>query len=139
MRRRILLEFERKSMLIIIHCFYNRIFAAYDLRLHQDSPRLWCWDTILEIPRFYEYAEKYCISCSTIFINISLSIQPHNTNHDLYTNRLHRPPSFYPVLREPAPWLTDNFTITPGGSHTGQASRNKLIILADGMYLKLFN
>jgi len=28
MRRRILLEFERKSMLIIIHCFYNRILFS---------------------------------------------------------------------------------------------------------------
>lgn len=44
-----------------------------------------------------------------------------------------------PFFENPPSWLTDNFTITPGGSHTGQASRNKLIIFADGTYLELFN
>ncbi|KAI1358574.1 glyoxalase-like protein [Xylaria arbuscula] len=36
-------------------------------------------------------------------------------------------------------WVTDNFTVTPGGYHDGQPSRNKLIIFADGTYLELFN
>lgn len=32
-------------------------------------------------------------------------------------------------------WVTDNFTVTPGGYHDGQPSRNKLVIFADGSYL----
>lgn len=44
-----------------------------------------------------------------------------------------------PFFENPPAWLTDNFTITPGGHHEGQASRNKLIIFADGTYLELFN
>ncbi|CAH0025685.1 unnamed protein product [Clonostachys rhizophaga] len=36
-------------------------------------------------------------------------------------------------------WVTDNFTITPGGYHDGQPSRNKLVIFADGSYLEFFN
>ncbi|RDW91715.1 hypothetical protein BP5796_02880 [Coleophoma crateriformis] len=44
-----------------------------------------------------------------------------------------------PFFKNPPAWLTSNFTITPGGYHNGQASRNKLIIFADGTYLELFN
>jgi hypothetical protein len=44
-----------------------------------------------------------------------------------------------PFFENPPAWLTTNFTITPGGHHNGQASRNKLIIFADGTYLELFN
>jgi len=36
-------------------------------------------------------------------------------------------------------WVTDNFTVTPGGYHDGQPSRNKLVIFADGSYLEFFN
>lgn len=36
-------------------------------------------------------------------------------------------------------WVTENFTITPGGYHEGQPSRNKLVIFADGSYLEFFN
>ncbi|KAM0187305.1 hypothetical protein ACHAPI_011218 [Fusarium lateritium] len=36
-------------------------------------------------------------------------------------------------------WVTDNFTVTAGGYHDGQPSRNKLVIFADGSYLELFN
>jgi len=36
-------------------------------------------------------------------------------------------------------WVTTNFTVTPGGYHDGQASRNKLVIFADGSYLEFFN
>ncbi|KAK5169658.1 uncharacterized protein LTR77_005635 [Saxophila tyrrhenica] len=36
-------------------------------------------------------------------------------------------------------WVTDNFTVTQGGYHDGQASRNKLVIFADGSYLEFFN
>jgi hypothetical protein len=44
-----------------------------------------------------------------------------------------------PFFEDPPAWLTTNFTITPGGYHNGQTSRNKLIIFADGTYLELFN
>ncbi|KAJ3494041.1 hypothetical protein NLG97_g4339 [Lecanicillium saksenae] len=37
------------------------------------------------------------------------------------------------------PWVTDNFTVTPGGYHDGQPSRNKLVLFADGSYLEFFN
>ncbi|KAI4688592.1 uncharacterized protein J4E84_004522 [Alternaria hordeiaustralica] len=36
-------------------------------------------------------------------------------------------------------WVTDNFTVTPGGYHDGQPSRNKLVIFTDGSYLEFFN
>lgn len=36
-------------------------------------------------------------------------------------------------------WVTDNFTVTPGGYHEGQPSRNKLVLFADGSYLEFFN
>ncbi|KAK2046779.1 glyoxalase-like protein [Colletotrichum somersetense] len=36
-------------------------------------------------------------------------------------------------------WVTDNFTVTPGGYHEGQPSRNKLVIFTDGSYLEFFN
>ncbi|EJP61947.1 glyoxalase-like protein [Beauveria bassiana ARSEF 2860] len=36
-------------------------------------------------------------------------------------------------------WVTDNFTVTPGGYHDGQSSRNKLVLFADGSYLEFFN
>lgn len=44
-----------------------------------------------------------------------------------------------PFFENPPAWLTTNFTITPGGCHNGQASRNKLIIFTYGTYLELFN
>ncbi|KAF4333480.1 glyoxalase bleomycin resistance dioxygenase superfamily [Fusarium beomiforme] len=36
-------------------------------------------------------------------------------------------------------WVTDNFTVTPGGYHYGQPSRNELVIFVDGSYLEFFN
>jgi hypothetical protein len=44
-----------------------------------------------------------------------------------------------PDFENPPPWLSDNFTIIEGGTHTGQSSRNKLIFFKDGTYLELFN
>jgi hypothetical protein len=44
-----------------------------------------------------------------------------------------------PFFENPPAWLSTNFNITPGGYHNGQASRNKLVIFADGTYLELFN
>ena len=37
------------------------------------------------------------------------------------------------------PWISENFTVIEGGTHTGQSSRNKLIFFKDGTYLELFN
>lgn len=36
-------------------------------------------------------------------------------------------------------WLSDNFTIIEGGTHSKGTSRNKLIIFKDGTYLELFS
>jgi hypothetical protein len=44
-----------------------------------------------------------------------------------------------PDFENPPPWLSENFTITEGGTHTGQSSRNKLIFFKDGTYLELLN
>lgn len=44
-----------------------------------------------------------------------------------------------PFFENPPVWLTPNFTLTPGGNHNGQASRNKLIIFVDGTYFEIFN
>ncbi|KAK0632660.1 glyoxalase-like protein [Immersiella caudata] len=44
-----------------------------------------------------------------------------------------------PLLENLPAWATDNFTVTPGGYHDGQPSRNKLVIFADGSYLEFFN
>lgn len=37
----------------------------------------------------------------------------------------------------PPKWLTDHFTITPGGVHAGGKTENKLIIFQDGSYIEL--
>jgi hypothetical protein len=37
----------------------------------------------------------------------------------------------------PPKWLTDHFTITPGGVHAGGQTENKLIIFRDGSYIEL--
>lgn len=39
----------------------------------------------------------------------------------------------------PPPWLSENFTIIEGGTHSKGTSRNKLIIFKDGTYLELFS
>lgn len=44
-----------------------------------------------------------------------------------------------PDFENPPAWLSENFTIIEGGTHTGQSSRNKLIFFKDGTYLELFN
>ncbi|KAJ0352832.1 hypothetical protein KNSL1_002412 [Colletotrichum chrysophilum] len=50
-----------------------------------------------------------------------------------------RIPSTLPFFENLPAWVTDNFTVTPGGYHDGQPSRNKLVIFADGTYLEFFN
>jgi hypothetical protein len=37
----------------------------------------------------------------------------------------------------PPKWLTDYFTITPGGRHAGGQTHNKLIVFQDGSYIEL--
>lgn len=37
------------------------------------------------------------------------------------------------------PWLTDNFSIMEGGTHSKGTSQNKLILFQDGTYLELFS
>ncbi|TLD04213.1 uncharacterized protein PgNI_12111 [Pyricularia grisea] len=41
------------------------------------------------------------------------------------------------VLRDLPAWLMDSFTVITGGVHAGGATENKLILLADGVYLEL--
>jgi hypothetical protein len=43
----------------------------------------------------------------------------------------------YDTLLHPPPWVTDNFTLTPGGRHADGKTENKLICFADGSYLEL--
>ncbi|KAL0636601.1 hypothetical protein Q9L58_004446 [Maublancomyces gigas] len=43
----------------------------------------------------------------------------------------------YADLRSPPRWVTDNFTLTPGGRHSDGRTENKLIIFSDGTYLEL--
>ncbi|WVF68291.1 hypothetical protein IAT40_003056 [Kwoniella sp. CBS 6097] len=42
-------------------------------------------------------------------------------------------------LRNPPSWLTDNFTIIPGGKHAGGVTENSLILLQDGVYIELIS
>lgn len=43
----------------------------------------------------------------------------------------------YADLLTPPRWVTDNFTLTPGGRHSDGRTENKLIIFSDGTYLEL--
>lgn len=40
-------------------------------------------------------------------------------------------------LLNPPRWVTDNFTLTPGGRHSDGKTENKLIVFEDGTYLEL--
>ncbi|OCF31724.1 hypothetical protein I317_07232 [Kwoniella heveanensis CBS 569] len=40
-------------------------------------------------------------------------------------------------LRNPPSWLTDYFTVIPGGKHAGGVTENSLILLQDGVYIEL--
>ena len=40
-------------------------------------------------------------------------------------------------VAHPPKWLTDYFTITPGGRHAGGQTDNKLIVFQDGSYIEL--
>ncbi|KAA8647361.1 uncharacterized protein ATNIH1004_006054 [Aspergillus tanneri] len=44
-----------------------------------------------------------------------------------------------PDFESPPSWLTENFTIIEGGTHTGNRTQNKLIILPDNTYIELLN
>ncbi|KAK1085321.1 hypothetical protein LTR33_002165 [Friedmanniomyces endolithicus] len=43
----------------------------------------------------------------------------------------------YKTLHTPPPWLTSNFTLSPGGIHADAKTENRLILFADGTYLEL--
>ena len=43
----------------------------------------------------------------------------------------------YSELVSPPSWLTNNFTITPGGIHSDNCTENKLILFQDGTYIEL--
>lgn len=43
----------------------------------------------------------------------------------------------YADLQSPPRWVTDNFTLTPGGRHSSGRTENKLIVFSDGTYLEL--
>lgn len=43
----------------------------------------------------------------------------------------------YADITNPPPWLTANFTISPGGRHADDKTENRLIPLADGSYIEL--
>jgi len=43
----------------------------------------------------------------------------------------------YATLLSPPSWLTENFTLTPGGTHSDNKTANKLIVFADGSYVEL--
>ncbi|WVQ95836.1 hypothetical protein IAU59_002935 [Kwoniella sp. CBS 9459] len=42
-------------------------------------------------------------------------------------------------LRNPPSWLTDSFTIIPGGKHAGGVTENSLVLLQDGVYIELIS
>lgn len=41
------------------------------------------------------------------------------------------------TLLTPPPWITSNFTLSPGGRHGDSKTENKLIVFRDGTYLEL--
>ena len=43
----------------------------------------------------------------------------------------------YSYLDSPPAWITDNFTISPGGRHGDNKTENRLILFRDGTYLEL--
>lgn len=43
----------------------------------------------------------------------------------------------YASLAHPPTWITDNFTITPGGQHADRKTENRLICFRDGSYVEL--
>ncbi|KAK3060407.1 hypothetical protein LTS18_008599, partial [Coniosporium uncinatum] len=43
----------------------------------------------------------------------------------------------YAHLLHPPPWLTQHFTITPGGTHADGKTANSLILFKDGSYIEL--
>ncbi|KAH0605723.1 uncharacterized protein H6S33_004180 [Morchella sextelata] len=43
----------------------------------------------------------------------------------------------YQDLIDPPKWVTENFTLTPGGRHSDGKTENKLIVFSDGTYIEL--
>ncbi|KUJ22958.1 uncharacterized protein LY89DRAFT_536933, partial [Mollisia scopiformis] len=45
----------------------------------------------------------------------------------------------YTTLLDPPAWITDNFTLSPGGRHADNKTENKLICFQDGSYIELIS
>ncbi|KXT06162.1 hypothetical protein AC578_1379 [Pseudocercospora eumusae] len=43
----------------------------------------------------------------------------------------------YKDIVDPPAWITDNFTVSPGGRHADNKTENKLVLFQDGTYLEL--
>lgn len=43
----------------------------------------------------------------------------------------------YKDITQPPEWLTQHFTISPGGRHADGKTENRLVLFADGTYLEL--
>ncbi|CZT16679.1 uncharacterized protein RCC_02514 [Ramularia collo-cygni] len=43
----------------------------------------------------------------------------------------------YELLKAPPSWITDNFFLSPGGTHADQKTENRLVLFKDGTYLEL--
>ncbi|KAF7189797.1 hypothetical protein HII31_08904 [Pseudocercospora fuligena] len=43
----------------------------------------------------------------------------------------------YKDIVDPPAWVTDNFTVSPGGRHADNKTENKLVLFKDGTYLEL--
>ncbi|EME89656.1 uncharacterized protein MYCFIDRAFT_213752 [Pseudocercospora fijiensis CIRAD86] len=43
----------------------------------------------------------------------------------------------YQDIVDPPAWITDNFTVSPGGRHADNRTENKLVLFKDGTYLEL--
>lgn len=45
----------------------------------------------------------------------------------------------YDTLKNPPSWITDNFTLSPGGKHGDNKTENRLVLFSDGTYLELIS
>lgn len=45
----------------------------------------------------------------------------------------------YDTLKNPPSWITDNFTLSPGGRHGDNKTENRLVLFQDGTYLELIS
>lgn len=43
----------------------------------------------------------------------------------------------YELITKPPAWITDNFVVSPGGTHADGKTENRLVLFQDGTYLEL--